>query len=135
MIPGVRSFIRRMSSIIPQVPDVDIDESGVFKYILVKLKSSGEEKLIVRGYGECPYHADIDDKLSDQLKKLKTGGAIVDCETEVLGGGRIEHTPEKKYIKVYGYSQGFGKANHEDTVKILKTKYPEYNITWSNGGY
>lgn len=27
----------------------------------------------------------------------------LDCE--VLGGGRIEHEPHKKSIKIYGYSQ------------------------------
>lgn len=40
------------------VSDVDIDPSGSFKYILIQVtdKSSGKQKLIVRGYGDCDYH-------------------------------------------------------------------------------
>ena len=30
---------------------------------------------------------------------------------------------------------GFGKANHEKAVEILKTKYPDYKIDWSDDGY
>lgn len=49
------------STIIPQVKDVDIDPSGVFKYILIKLgvpnqEGKWQEKLIVRGFEECAYH-------------------------------------------------------------------------------
>lgn len=57
--------VRRMasSSVIPQIKDVDIDPNGVFKYILIKVTSPDEcgklyNKLIVRGYAECPYHCE-----------------------------------------------------------------------------
>lgn len=61
----IRSFsiVRRMANtIIPQIPDVDIDPKGVFKYILIKVGSPNEqgefvEKNIVRGYAECGYHS------------------------------------------------------------------------------
>merc|ERR1719369_2397009 len=92
------------------VPDVDID-SGVFKYVYIR-----------------EYQADVYDKTESELTS-----AGLDCEC--LGGGRIEHRPDKKYIKVYGYSMGFGKANHQKSVKILKTKYSDYEIVWSDEGY
>ena len=38
-------------------------------------------------------------------------------------------------LQVYGYSMGFGKANHERSVEILKTKYTDYTIEWSDEGY
>ncbi|KAK6046170.1 Janus/Ocnus family protein [Cooperia oncophora] len=43
------------------IPDVDIDPSGTFKYILIKCtdKSSMETKHIVRGYYKCHFHVDI----------------------------------------------------------------------------
>lgn len=49
------------TNIIPAVKNVDIDPNGVFKYILIKVtvpNTDGklEDKLIVRGYAECPYH-------------------------------------------------------------------------------
>lgn len=48
-------------SVIPLLKNVDIDPHGVFKYILMKITSPNmegkiEEKLIVRGYADCPYH-------------------------------------------------------------------------------
>lgn len=60
----IRSLItvRKMANaVIPQIPDVDIDPNGVFKYILIKVGCKDEngkfaEKNIVRGYAECPYH-------------------------------------------------------------------------------
>ncbi|XP_064212106.1 14 kDa phosphohistidine phosphatase [Tribolium castaneum] len=127
-------------SVIPQVADADIDPNGVFKYILIKLtcpNSDGkiEEKNIVRGYASCPYHSDINDKVTEELQNLKSAKTIRDWRTKVLGGGRINHDSEAKNIKVYGYSQGYGKADHEITVEILKKKYCDYNITWSDEGY
>lgn len=64
MIRGLT--LRRMANaVIPQIPDVDIDAQGVFKYILIKVGSRTEngdlvEKNIVRGYAECPYHCKWD---------------------------------------------------------------------------
>ncbi|XP_056641769.1 14 kDa phosphohistidine phosphatase-like [Diorhabda carinulata] len=128
------------SGVIPEIKNVDIDPSGVFKYILIKVSSpnsSGkmEDKLIVRGYAECPYHADINDKVTSDLQKLKSSKVIQDWRTKVLGGGRIQHDPQDNKILVYGYSQGYGKADHQLTVDILKTAYPNYDITFSDEGY
>ena len=87
-----------------------------------------DEKDIVRGYHFAEYHADVYDKTESELTS-----AGLDCEC--LGGGRIEHKPQQKYIKVYGYSMGFGKANHQRSVEILKTNYKDYTIEWSDEGY
>jgi len=43
--------------------------------------------------------ADIFDEVDEQIKKH--AGLQADC----VGGGRIEHDPDEKTIKVYGYSQ------------------------------
>ncbi|XP_074029008.1 14 kDa phosphohistidine phosphatase [Leptinotarsa decemlineata] len=128
------------SSVIGQVKDVDIDPNGVFKYILIKITSPNaegklEDKLIVRGYAECPYHADINDKVTSELQALKASKVIRDWRSKVLGGGRISHDPESKQIKVYGYSQGYGKADHQVSVDILKKTYPDYEINFSDEGY
>lgn len=50
--------IARMASTVAKVPEVDIDPSGVFKYILIKLTGSSENdtKMLVRGFAECNYH-------------------------------------------------------------------------------
>ena len=82
------------------VPDVDIDE-GVFKYVYIRVyldseenEDEREEKDIVRGYNFAEYHADVYDKTESEIT-----GAGLDCEC--LGGGRIEHRPQDKFIKVY----------------------------------
>ncbi len=55
---------------------------------------------------------------------------------ECVGGGRIEHKPQHKSIKVYGYSQGFGKADHSITCQLLKQHFDDYqSIGWSDDGY
>ncbi|XP_019864529.1 14 kDa phosphohistidine phosphatase [Aethina tumida] len=134
--------VRRMasSSVIPQIKDVDIDPNGVFKYILIKVTSPDEcgklyNKLIVRGYAECPYHSDINDKVTRELQALKESKTIRDWRSSVLGGGRIQVDADGKKIKVYGYSQGYGKADHQAAVDVLKTTFTDYEITWSDEGY
>lgn len=119
----IRSVTTRMSNTLAAIPNVDIDPNGVFKYILIKVnlrhllhcnsatvsehiravhiqvtdKSTSEKKLIVRGYGNCGYHADI----LDEVQRVVGGGIRYEC----LGGGRIEHDAQNKKINVYGYSQ------------------------------
>ena len=51
------------------------------------------EKDVVRGYTFAEYHADVYDKTESEVT-----GAGLDCEC--LGGGRIEHRPGDKFIKV-----------------------------------
>lgn len=114
-----------------QIPNVDIDASGKFKYILINVKDpeTKAEKYIVRGYKSCGYHADIFDLVEPQIEKLK-------CKATCVGGGRIRHDPNEKAIFIYGYSQGFGQADHKITHQLIKQKYPNYtDIQWSNEGY
>ena len=101
-----------MSKRIDEIPDVEIDGTGKFKYIQIKVKidfcmiilvflkvkdkDSGDTKLIVRGYSRCDYHNDILDEVKSQHK-----GFSFTCP----GGGRIEHNEAKKTLFVYGYSQ------------------------------
>ncbi|KAJ8736665.1 hypothetical protein PYW08_007321 [Mythimna loreyi] len=120
----------KMSSALEAVPKVDIDPSGVFKYILLnvydKSKSNVEPIVIVRGYKHCNYHSDIYDEVQERLQPL-------DCEP--LGGGRISNDAENKKMHIYGYSQGYGKADHELTAKLIKKAFPGYTITVSDEGY
>lgn len=112
------------------VPLVEIDE-GIFKYVLIKVYSSGKTELskdIVRGFSAAEWHSDIYDRVSSSLSALGLA-------TECLGGGRIEHNSSLKLIKVYGYSQGFGKADHAISRDIIKTKYKDYKIEISDDGY
>ncbi|XP_046960172.1 14 kDa phosphohistidine phosphatase-like isoform X1 [Vanessa cardui] len=126
----ISNSIRVMSSA-TNIPLVDIDPTGVFKYILLNVydkdKNAAEPQMtIVRGYKRCNYHSDIYDEVQAKLSPL-------DCEP--LGGGRISHDPDNKKIHIYGYSQGYGKADHEVAAKLVKEAYPGYTISISDEGY
>lgn len=109
--------------------EVDIDASGQFKYVLINLYLKDDSsKLLVRGYGWGEYHDDIYQKT---LELALAAG----LDTECLGGGRIHHNPDKKEISVYGYSVGYGRANHSEAVRLIQKKYPSYKVDWSNEGY
>uniref|UniRef100_A0A182N5U6 Sex-regulated protein janus-A n=1 Tax=Anopheles dirus TaxID=7168 RepID=A0A182N5U6_9DIPT len=128
-----RTFAKMVDAKLDAVPVVEIDE-GIFKYVLIKVyakeQADGTEpsKLIVRGFDRAQWHSDIYDEVSSSLMGLG-------LETECLGGGRIENRPDLKQIKVYGYSQGYGKADHLETRRLLLTKYADHNISCSDEGY
>ncbi|KAK6046239.1 Janus/Ocnus family protein [Cooperia oncophora] len=86
-----------------------------------------ETKHIVRGYYKCHFHVDI-------LRAARED-AGPSYSLKCIGGGRIRHEDDAKEILVYGYSHGFGQADHSITVDILKKRYPDYHITFSNEGY
>ncbi|RZF34657.1 hypothetical protein LSTR_LSTR010822 [Laodelphax striatellus] len=69
--------------------------------------------------------------LKVQAKQLKPLGLECECE----GGGRIKHDRDERRLLVYGYSQGFGRAQHQLAVDLLKVTYPDYEVTWTNDGY
>eukprot|EP00343_Euplotes_focardii_P003551 CAMPEP_0205808554 /NCGR_PEP_ID=MMETSP0205-20121125/12529_1 /ASSEMBLY_ACC=CAM_ASM_000278 /TAXON_ID=36767 /ORGANISM="Euplotes focardii, Strain TN1" /LENGTH=83 /DNA_ID=CAMNT_0053084391 /DNA_START=27 /DNA_END=274 /DNA_ORIENTATION=- len=80
---------------------------------------------------DCEYHADI---LQTFQNEEIYGVGLVEYESNCPGGGRIKFEEEEKKIFVYGYSQGFGRADHEITIGLIKTKYPDHEVTWSNEG-
>ena len=53
-----------MADKLAQIPDVDIDPSGRFKYVLIKVyiddvsatPETEKSKYVVRGYADCLYH-------------------------------------------------------------------------------
>nr|ACI67877.1 14 kDa phosphohistidine phosphatase [Salmo salar] len=123
----------KAAALIANIPEAEIDPTGVFKYVLIRVhsKEDGDDSSvdIVRGYAWAEYHADIYDKVAEELEK---GGHL---DRECIGGGRIKHDCQSKKIHVYGYSMGFGKANHAVSTEKLKVRYPKYEITWADEGY
>jgi phosphohistidine phosphatase len=124
--PILFSRIIHAMSKLSSIPNVAIDPSGTFKYILVKVTdpASKDSKLIVRGFERCAYHSDI----LDEVKSIEGG----DLEYQPLGGGKIIFEPDNKSLFIYGKSDGYGQADHQKSVNILQEKYPDYSITFSN---
>ncbi|NXB51043.1 PHP14 phosphatase, partial [Leucopsar rothschildi] len=116
-----------------RVPEVQIDGDGVFKYVLVRVSGAGAPaKDVVRGHGWAEYHGEGRRECGTGLWP---GRARHGLSCECLGGGRLSHRPEERKIHVYGYSVGFGRADHAVTTEKLKAKYPNYEITWADEGY
>ncbi|ETN63159.1 sex-regulated protein janus-A [Anopheles darlingi] len=87
------------------VPVVDIDE-GIFKYVLIKVYAK------------------------EQPDGTEPNKLIV------RGFNRAQwHSDIYDEIKVYGYSQGYGKADHLETRRLLLTKYKDFSINCSDEGY
>jgi len=115
--------------ILKSIQQVAIDSEGkVFKYILIEAKLRTERRKYVRGFERHDYHADIFDEFEAAVKKLLPRGSI-----KCLGGGRIDN--KKDSILIYGYSQGYGRAKHEDTAELVQSAFPDKKVTWTNDGY
>uniref|UniRef100_UPI00358E48FD 14 kDa phosphohistidine phosphatase n=1 Tax=Myxine glutinosa TaxID=7769 RepID=UPI00358E48FD len=115
------------------VNEVHISQSGVFKYVALRVvgPSKSPPRDLVRGCTSAEYHADIVESTEKELQDVGLGELTCEC----LGGGRIRHDPDSKTLHVYGYSMGFGRADHVETVEKLQKHYPGYTVTWSNEGY
>ena len=112
------------------IPNCHLDDTGIFKYIQIKVTSiqnPESSKIIIRGFEECEYHADIYDRVAPFLN-----GA--GYQTNCLGGGRIKRSEGE--IFVYGYSVGFGKGDHQVACDIIKEFYGgDLYVHWSDEGY
>ncbi|XP_026479954.1 14 kDa phosphohistidine phosphatase-like [Ctenocephalides felis] len=118
-----------MAAKLKSIPVVDIDCDGVFKYILVHLCAYDpkDNKVLVRGYARAKWHSDIFKEVETKVKEIVKG-----VDVRCLGGGKIDHERDYKQIKVFGTSQKYGKADHRQTVQLLKVKYPDYKVCFSD---
>ena len=140
------------------VPQVDIAE-GVHKYVLLSacLPKGGEQG--VEGGGgnsrsvrhqhrqhfvvskkNAAYHKDAAEPYVELLERNQY------TNIRIEGGGRLALDSTKKTIYIYGYSYGFGLADHALSKSIIEQQhkhqqqqqqqpYTPYDITWSNEGY
>ncbi|XP_026818879.1 14 kDa phosphohistidine phosphatase isoform X2 [Rhopalosiphum maidis] len=126
----VKLIIRTMSSsALEKIPDVDIDDKGRYKYILIKVTdqndSSNQSKYVVRGGQRFDFHADVYDNFKKCVKPDE-----LNVTTRILGGGWLEHGD--KSILVEGASVQYGPADHSISANVLRKAYPDYEITCNN---
>lgn len=170
------------------VSDVEIDEEGVFKYVLISVsdKESGKSKHVVRGHSWAAYHDDVFQAAKADMRDMSAR-----LQAVCVGGGRIRHEPAGRgaaskppvadaaaiaavaghdplnpvarapsaaagagehreaasgadaggardsagHILVYGYSVGYGRADHALACTVLRRAYPTYHVEWSDDGY
>uniref|UniRef100_A0A2S2NDQ5 Sex-regulated protein janus-A n=1 Tax=Schizaphis graminum TaxID=13262 RepID=A0A2S2NDQ5_SCHGA len=127
---SIKLIIRTMSSsALEKIPDVDIDDKGRYKYILIKVTdqndSSNQSKYVVRGGQRFDFHADVYDNFKKCVKPDE-----LNVTTRILGGGWLEHGD--KSILVEGASVQYGPADHSISANVLRKAYPDYKITCNN---
>jgi phosphohistidine phosphatase len=119
-----------------KIPLCKIDQEGVYKYIQIECinkDNKDDKKIIIRGDGNCSYHKDIFRKFLIDIMNSNDKNLKENYEYECIGGGRIEFKPD--CILIYGYSSGYGQADHEKTKEIIKKFFPTYKVETSNEGY
>jgi len=124
-------------------PKVELTDEGIFKYIhiLVKLRPSNTILSFVRGYIDLEYHAENLERFEKQIQQaiLQLGDIKLDQTFEIQcpGGGRVNHSKANRKLSIYGFSQSFGAANHDQVKDIVfeELGYPKANISVSYDGY
>ncbi|KAL7550636.1 hypothetical protein ACHAWF_013855 [Thalassiosira exigua] len=114
------------------IPSVSIDD-GAYKYVLVTAcePSSNKTRKFVYSRRNASYHRNVAEQLIPQLE----GQGYRDIR--ITGGGRILRDDEEKKVHIFGYSYGFGRANHALAKDVVQqsANYQGYTVTWSNDGY
>jgi phosphohistidine phosphatase len=109
---------------------VEIAE-GVHKYVLIKAEWDGDEQYIVTSKKGAAYHRNAAEPMIDKLERA--GYTNID----VTGGGRLSLSSNTKEIYIYGFSYGFGLADHAISQRTIlnDSRYSSFNVTYSNEGY
>lgn len=115
-----------------RIPNVSID-SGANKYVLISaiLPGRGERQHFVVSRRGAEYHRNAAEPFVEALER--SGYSSIN----ILGGGRISLNEPSKTIKIFGYSYGFGLADHALSKAVVENdhRYKDFDITWSNEGY
>ena len=113
-----------------RVPTVQIDV-GCHKYVLLRAQSPvGDDVYIVTSRRGAHYHRDAAEPVLEQLTRAGY------TDLEVTGGGRMDCQTSKK-MRIYGFSYGFGLADHAISREVVleDERYRDYEVTISNDGY
>ena len=116
-----------------QIPRVEI-APGAHKYVLISAHAPTdppEKRWFVVSKHGAQYHANAAEPFVDRLE-----GAGY-CDIRVTGGGRINYQPDERIINIFGYSYGFGLADHKLSKKVVEEdgRWVGYAVEWSNEGY
>ena len=125
-----------------QIPTVSIDP-GRHKYVLVTAAtSSNERQVFVYSRRGAQYHRDVADVLIPMLEssgysniRITGGGRISRDDGEALYDEKftgIGSNKETRKIHIFGYSYGFGQADHALAKQAVDESgaFDGYTVTW-----
>ncbi len=124
------------------VPNISI-ASGQHKYVLISAtepypdNTNDEEddtcytQFFVTSKRGAAYHRNAAEPYVELLQSKGYKNIVV------TGGGRILFDEVDRKIHIYGFSYGFGLADHSRSMEVVKNdeRYKDYEVTWSNDGY
>ena len=116
-----------------QIPRVEI-APGAHKYVLISAHTPTdppEKRWFVTSKSGAKYHANAAEPF---VYRLEEAGYR---DIRVTGGGRINYQPDQRIINIFGYSYGFGLADHKLSKQIVEEdgRFVGYSVDWSNEGY
>jgi phosphohistidine phosphatase len=113
-----------------RLPSVEIAE-GAHKYVLIHACLNGDEQYIVTSKHKAPYHRNAAEPM---VEKLEEAGYT---DIQVRGGGRLDLDSQAKTIIIFGFSYGFGKADHSISRRVVleSSTYKDFDVTISDEGY
>ena len=107
--------------------------NGRHKYVLISAREpyNDNETYFVTSRRGAAYHRNAAEPLVHTLEE--SGYQNI----EVRGGGRIFLDENQKKISIFGFSYGFGQADHETSKRVIAAdgRFKDYDITISNDGY
>ena len=112
------------------MPSIQIDE-GKHKYVLIKASINNDIQYFVCSQTGAAYHRNVAEPIVELL--ARSGYDRI----EITGGGRLLLDKDHKRIKIFGFSYGFGLADHElaKATVLEDPRYADYTIETSNEGY
>jgi phosphohistidine phosphatase len=104
---------------------------GAHKYVLIQAENDGKTEYFVTSRKGAHYHRNAAEPL---IFELEAAGYY---DIEVTGGGRIDLDHVNRKISIFGFSYGFGLANHAISREVVldDPRYKDYEVSISNDGY
>lgn len=113
------------------IPSVSID-NGAYKYVLITATTcANRSRTFVYSKRNASYHRNVAELLLPQLESENY------TDIRVTGGGRILRDDDEKKIHIFGYSYGFGRADHALAKEVVEKSvtFRGHTVSWSNDGY
>jgi phosphohistidine phosphatase len=119
------------SSSTEKIASVSMDE-GAHKYVLMSANDeTNKTQHFVVSSEWAHYHRDAAEPMIETLRR--SGYSMI----RVLGGGRIHLDSQKKVVSIFGFSYGFGQADHKLSKQVVEAdpRYKDFKVETSNEGY
>jgi phosphohistidine phosphatase len=106
---------------------------GAHKYVLIAAREPGSTELrhFVTSRRGAAYHRNAAEPFVYKLEQSGYEDIVIE------GGGRIYLDEGSKKISIFGFSYGFGQADHERSKRVVlaDARFKDFDVTVSNEGY